>query len=95
MHILILFVLLVESTRTIIREKTDVLAGKKALFIQARGGEYKSPEMQGLDFATPYIRTTFHSLGLIDFKYLHIEGTMSKPEMANMIEKNAVQKPVN
>lgn len=68
----------------------NILNGKKTLFIQARGGEYKTPEMRVLDFATPFMKTIFHSLGLTDFRAIHVEGMLMKPHMAKAIERAAI-----
>jgi len=52
----------------------------KMVFITATGANFSNPQMQAMDFMTPYLKTIFGFLGIKNMEVLAIEGTTMDPE---------------
>jgi len=52
---------------------------RKIVFITATGAVFSNPQMQALDFMTPYLKTIFGFLGITNMQVLAIEGSSMDP----------------
>lgn len=66
---------IVRVGRTFSPDGKGLVAGRKLLFITARGGSYPpgSP-MQAFDCQEPWLRTIFGFIGVTDIRFIHAEG---------------------
>jgi FMN-dependent NADH-azoreductase len=63
------------AIRPPVRQKDDLLAGKKLVAIIASGGSYKEPGLTALDHEVPYLRFIFGFMGITDVKFIQASGT--------------------
>jgi FMN-dependent NADH-azoreductase len=74
-------------------QKEFLLKGKKVILLNARGGFYSSPEMNGMDMAVNYMRVVmknFFGFEIID--EVIIEGHAQDPENAPTIIADGLEK---
>ena len=53
---------------------------QKMVFITTTGAVFSNPQMQAMDFMTPYLQTIFGFMGITSMDVLAIEGTTMNPE---------------
>jgi FMN-dependent NADH-azoreductase len=56
--------------------------GKRAIVVQAHGGQYCGSAMQSIDFVTPYLRHMLGFMGITDIETIHVEGTIFGEDVA-------------
>ncbi|MBY9080681.1 FMN-dependent NADH-azoreductase [Paenibacillus sp. HN-1] len=69
-----------------------LLAGKKALHIQASGGVYSEGPAAFLECGASYIRTIMQFIGVADIQSIFIEGMAEMPDQAEAIKQEAIVK---
>jgi FMN-dependent NADH-azoreductase len=57
-----------------------LLAGKRVIVIESRGGLYTEGPAQAIDFQEPYLRTLLGFIGLSDVTFIHAEKIGFGPE---------------
>lgn len=67
-----------------------LLAGKKAMHIQAAGGVYSQGPGQNMDFSNRYLKTVFNFLGITDVDTVWVEGMAANPNEAGAIKTKAI-----
>jgi len=61
----------------------------KLVFITATGAVFSNPQMQAMDFMTPYLKTIFGFMGISNMEVLAIEGTTMNPEAFEATKQKA------
>ena len=69
-----------------------LLAGKKAVHIQARGGVYSSGPAADFELGDRYINTVLGFIGITDKQSIIVEGMNATPDKADEIKANAISK---
>jgi FMN-dependent NADH-azoreductase len=69
-----------------------LLAGKKALHIQARGGVYSQGPAAELEMGHRYLKIIMGFFGITDFDGLFVEGHNQFPDRAKQIKEEAIAK---
>lgn len=65
-----------------------LLFGKKAIVIEARGGDYADVPVSSFDLQEPLLRTLLGFLGIYDVSFIRAEGLRAKPEETGAILRN-------
>lgn len=60
-----------------------LLKGKKVFVVTARGGIYSDGPAKVMDFQEPYLHAMLAFLGLVDVRFIHVEGLQISPESAS------------
>jgi FMN-dependent NADH-azoreductase len=69
-----------------------LMAGKKAVHIQARGGVYSEGPAKEFEFGDRYLRAILAFIGITDVTTLPIEGMAAMPNEAARIKEEAIAK---
>ncbi|ARU60156.1 FMN-dependent NADH-azoreductase [Tumebacillus avium] len=69
-----------------------LLGGKKALHIQARGGNYSEGPAAEVEMGDRFLRTVMGFVGITDMNTLAIEGHAAQPDQADRIKEEAIAK---
>jgi len=64
----------------------------KLVFITTTGAVFSNPQMQAMDFMTPYLKTIFGFMGISNMEVLAIEGTTMSPEAFEASKQKASQR---
>ncbi|WP_139488883.1 FMN-dependent NADH-azoreductase [Brevibacillus dissolubilis] len=67
-----------------------LLAGKKAVHIQARGGIYSEPPGSDLEFGDKHLRAVLGFIGITDVETIAVEGMAAAPQDAENIKSRAI-----
>ena len=74
-------------------QKEFLLSGKRVILLNARGGFYSAPEMNGMDMAVNYMRTVMTNFFGFDITdEVIIEGHAQDPENASAIIAEGLEK---
>lgn len=74
-------------------QKEFLLSGKRVILLNARGGFYSAPEMNGMDMAVNYMRTVMTNFFGFDITdEVIIEGHAQEPENASAIIAEGLEK---
>lgn len=68
-----------------------LLQSKPVMLLHVRGGNFSSGPLQGLDFATPHLRSLFAMMGLMDFQTVICEGIEQAPDHAEILLQQAMR----
>lgn len=69
------------------------LAGNKPVYIiAAYGAVFSTPQMSGLNFLDPYLKTLFNFLGMENVELLAVEGTTTDESAMEKTRKSSMQK---
>ena len=71
---------------------TGLLAGKKAVHIQARGGIYSESPMKELELGDRYLHIIMGFFGITDVESIIIEGMAQMPDKAEDIKAKAMER---
>ncbi|WNQ10904.1 FMN-dependent NADH-azoreductase [Paenibacillus aurantius] len=69
-----------------------LLTDKKALHIQASGGIYSEGPMQAFEFGHSYLDKIMKFHGVPSFEGIFVEGAGARPDQAEAIKANAIEK---
>jgi len=69
-----------------------LMKGKKAVHIQARGGVYSEGPAREMEFGDRYWRAVMHFIGITDVASVIAEGMAQKPDEAEAIKAQAVER---
>lgn len=71
-----------------------LLQGKKALHIQARGGQYTGTPLAAMEMGHRHLSSVLGFLGVQDMEGIFAEGHAAMPEKANEIKENAIDRAI-
>lgn len=72
-----------------------LLHGKKVLHIQARGGFYSQYPLSDMEMGNRYLKQIMAFFGITEFEELFIEGQFARPDLAEEIKKDGIQRALN